>query len=415
MWTFQEFVRVKHERIFFMADDSLFWYPRIFDFEASKGFMTSFNMGWLTRFRETIFSNESTQWELSDLLEALLSRKCSDPRDKIIALYGILKPLLQPSKRTSSQHQENLEKASFRFPKLKYSHSVARTYKSVTSWALTSRCDAKILYLACYSSSEAAVRDQLAAHITPDLPSWAADLQLLSHLQRPVISHPFRDPGPGQQIYSACSSAPLTFLRSSADMICLKGVHCATIDYIGSEAQPLVEDDPTASKSNRHRHICNTISTWMAECQEFYQLHPDFEQSIVKFARGTTHFALNEVLQETEAELSEYYESITTIVKRNEDVSADCEPGVLEAYRLFSANMANRTLLISERGPLGTGFGHFQLGDHIFAVAGLDNLLILREAGDDHHVLVGHAFMEGLMQGEAGPEHERYLQDIKIV
>jgi hypothetical protein len=153
----------------------------------------------------------------------------------------------------------------------------------------------------------------------------------------------------------------------------------------------------------------------MAECQEFYQLHPDFEQSIVKFARGTTHFALNEVLQETEAELSEYYESITTIVKRNEDVSADCEPGVLEAYRLFSANMANRTLLISERGPLGTGFGHFQLGDHIFAVAGLDNLLILREAGDDHHVLVGHAFMEGLMQGEAWPEHERYLQDIKIV
>jgi hypothetical protein len=99
----------------------------------------------------------------------------------------------------------------------------------------------------------------------------------------------------------------------------------------------------------------------MAECQEFYQLHPDFEQSIVKFARGTTHFALNEVLQETEAELSEYYESITTIVKRNEDVSADCEPDVLEAYRLFRANMANRTLLISELGPLGTGFGHFSL------------------------------------------------------
>jgi hypothetical protein len=77
--------------------------------------------------------------------------------------------------------------------------------------------------------------------------------------------------------------------------------------------------------------------------------------------------------------------------------------------------MANRTLLISECGPLGTDFGHFQLGDHIFAVAGLYNLLILREAGDDHYVLVGHAFMDGLMQGESWPEHERCLQDVKIV
>jgi hypothetical protein len=103
----------------------------------------------------------------------------------------------QPSKRKSCRQAATLKKATFRFPSLTYSHSVAHTYKSVIAWAFSSRCDAKILYLACYSSSEAAERDQLAAHITLDLPSWAPDLQLLSHLQLPVISHPFQDPGSG--------------------------------------------------------------------------------------------------------------------------------------------------------------------------------------------------------------------------
>ncbi|KAH7076580.1 hypothetical protein BKA63DRAFT_285676 [Paraphoma chrysanthemicola] len=114
-----------------------------------------------------------------------------------------------------------------------------------------------------------------------------------------------------------------------------------------------------------------------------------------------------------EDESTEYCKSIAIVAERAPFTLDDCDSHLVKIFHRFSARIANRTLLISKRGPLGTGVGQFQLGDQVFAVAGLDNLLILRGVGD-YYVLVGHAYMDGLMKGEAWPENERDLQDIEI-
>ncbi|KAH7076579.1 hypothetical protein BKA63DRAFT_564965 [Paraphoma chrysanthemicola] len=190
MWTFQEVVRVKHGRIFFMSVDSFFWLPHILRFEIFRGLATSYHIGWLILFTMTVSGNLSTQWELSDLLETLQNRQCSDPKDKILALYGLLELLLQPSKGDPVQGSKVSEKPHFRIPSFKYTQPTASVYKSAISWALSVRRDAKILCLACYSSSEAAERVRLSAHITSGLPSWVPDLQFLSHLGRPAMRNP---------------------------------------------------------------------------------------------------------------------------------------------------------------------------------------------------------------------------------
>ncbi|KAH7086766.1 heterokaryon incompatibility protein-domain-containing protein [Paraphoma chrysanthemicola] len=414
MWTFQEFVRVKHDSIFFMSVDSLFWFPHIVRFEVFRGLTTSYHIGWLILFKLAVFGRSSTQWELSDLLETLLSRQCSDPRDKIFALYGLLKPLLQPSSGNPAQSSGGSEKLPFRLPSFKYSLPVATVYISAIAWALSVRQDAKILYLACYSSSEAAKRTRLSAHVTAGLPSWVPDLHFLSHIERPsAIRDPISVNEVGAEFYSASRSAALIYDRASENSICLKGVFCATIDYIGSEAQPRLGNDCNLESSVIP--FCNSISAWLAECRDFYQLHPEVEGSVEKIARGTLTVACK-IPGESPRD-DELYERLemTAMLAENplyiSEIFQSTE--LVKLYHHSSARIANRTLLISRWGPLGTGVGQFQLGDQVFAIAGLDDLLILRKLGD-YYILVGHAYMDGLMKGEAWPENEGDLQDIEI-
>ena len=402
-----------------MAEDCLFWFPRILTFEYTKTLMTSCHIVWLLHFKRAMLPEDWTQLELSDLLDVLRNRKCSDPRDKIIALLGILDVLLRLSKSVSSRYTGSPQKEYYRLPNLDYSQSVAHVYKRVVSWTLSSRQDAKILYLACFSSSEVAERSRLATHITPDLPSWVPDLQYLSHLQRPYITHPRALSSSEKQLYSACSSAPFCLSLPWDDTICLKGILCATVDYIGSEALPLADYDYNAGKAARH--LYDVVNTWVAECKQFCQLNPYFE-SLVKLARGLTQIVLNGAVDKFEAVVSKYFALLVRMAEveqnRKKDSKGnaldDGDPAVLEIDHQFGIEIGNRTLLISEQGPLGTGFGHFQLGDHIFAAAGFEKLLILRPSGDCY-ILVGHAYMEGFMQGESWPKDERDLQDIKII
>jgi hypothetical protein len=239
-----------------------------------------------------------------------------------------------------------------------------------------------------------------------------ADLQFLSHLERPTFREPFNVPDTGGHSISASCSTAFIYDRLSDNSICLKGAFCATIDYIGSEAQPRLGHDRNPESSILL--FCNIINAWLAECRDFYQLHPDVEGSVEKVARGALTVGYKVPgMSLREDELCGYLKKAAIVAENPPYIWEVYKPNLVRFYHRFGARIANRTLLISKRGPLGTGVGQFQLGDQVFAIAGLDNLLVLRKLGD-YYVLVGHAYMDGLMNGEAWPKDEADLQDVEI-
>lgn len=62
-------------------------------------------------------------------------------------------------------------------------------------------------------------------------------------------------------------------------------------------------------------------------------------------------------------------------------------------------SLYHQAILISEHGLIRTGLGDFQIGDKIAVAAGFDQLLIIRAFGS-HYQLIGHANIDGLMDGE---------------
>lgn len=404
MWTFQEFVRVGHYRVFFLADDSLIWHPRLFDFEASRGFETSFDICWLVDFKLTTFGRSSPRWRLSTLLESTLDRQCSDPRDKYNALFSVFKGILR----------KNSSNKLFDYPVPDYEQPVAELYKDITLWSLSRRRDVGMLYLAAINTFEASRKPELQRFVIPGLPSWVPDLQFLSQLGRPSVLNPFY-PAKGSK-YSSCSKSEFSFnydpLRGS---LTLKGVVWGHVDYVGTEIAPATKDVFNLQYMDSYFEAVTYILTlWLSNARVYAEHNPNFNFDLKTFGRGTHSDSWEEYSKLDVSDWEEYLSLVEVIHKRGGATSEDVEPDEAEAFCYAFTKMANKTLLISKYGPIGAGLGQFEVGDKVVVAAGFDELLVVRPSGG-YYIFVGYAFMEGLMHGEAWPDDESQLQDIVII
>lgn len=408
MWTFQEFVILYHDALYFLVDDALLSYMRFSTFEVQHVLPSSTVIIGLQTLKQALLgqlrlpeNRSNNEWTLSSLLKHLIGRRCGDPRDQIFAILAALSAL-GPERKTAD---------SFPFRPPDYSLPVSQVYEKATLWALSEQKDVRILYLAAISTSEASRRHDLRNHCTSDLPSWVPDLQYLSYLDRPDHPGTMRPKKPWPK-------SKLTFeYVPSSRAIRLKGLICDTLQFIGTEFIPCGTDFVLLTLE-----VYFILGTWWSEMRAFAQQASGFSCTAERFlsiAKGSIHedpprnTPPKQCFQAFAEQYTHLAENVYNGGNFNTEVTIPDELKEFENEVRGLTSLYHQTLLISEHGLIGTGLGDFQVGDKIAIAAGFDQLLILRAFGS-HYQLIGHANMDGLMDGEAWPEDESKLMGIEI-
>jgi hypothetical protein len=101
-------------------------------------------------------------------------------------------------------------------------------------------------------------------------------------------------------------------------------------------------------------------------------------------------------------------EAVATALQANKDL-------YLYLIERCHAIAGKRLFFTTEERRLGTGPSDTQLGDVVVLLAGFSTPIVLRESGPQTYEVVGVAYVEGIMQGEAWTENEQSLRELTLI
>jgi hypothetical protein len=326
------------------------------------------------------------------LLELLLShksKKSTDPKDKVYALVGI----------SSSRHTFGL---------IDYSRSLRDIYTHTARHIITT---SKKLDVICVKQHDIN---------SEDFPSWAPDWTRPGrwgpHSGGPIIGLHHREP---QFTASGTTLADVQFLKDGY-VLRTKGIHIDTIATLGmpfkkrgppSDVAPLLEvfhdwwnlfvSTTNSGSLSAQKSFAKAIScgNWEFQDEEIYSSKLE---NI--FALSDEVLSNSDILRLDPPSRSSTNLSNSTASLLDDEETTD-EPEKAQFSTILSAGltMNRRRMFISKEKTVGLAPWDAEQGDIICVLLGCRFPVVLRPRGpsDNYYVLVGEAYIEGFMDGEA--------------
>ncbi|KAH7112551.1 heterokaryon incompatibility protein-domain-containing protein [Dendryphion nanum] len=326
---------------------------------------------------------------LSQLFEISHSRQCTDLRDKVFALYSVA------------------QKINGTLPKPDYTRSVVDIYTDAALWALEQVGTLALLHNITQQAD--------IERIQHGLPSWVLEL-----------SNP-------TTVGLSVSQIKVTAFKASKDsrsyfdiednrrVLRIRGKELGCISCLGEELPPFkwYGVDKRASVISAFGNwlsIWNTdltrwneivlaaISFWLFKSPSEWTVDTSsqFFKVIVSLLTNLPHSA--NVLHSTK------FSAIESLVKIEE-----IDGGIYLLIDLWLILEGWRGLR-TETGDIGFGTATMKENDRIILISGLGWPLVLRPMNDGYWMLIGHAYVHGIMNGEAWPDEAKgeELEDFLI-
>ncbi|KAH6714542.1 heterokaryon incompatibility protein-domain-containing protein [Leptodontidium sp. MPI-SDFR-AT-0119] len=333
---------------------------------------------------------------ISGLLLDTRLKNCSDLKDKVFALYGMV----------HSRYPD--------FPPPNYDKSICEIYTEAISWCIGSERflneSGQILYLAPRS---------IYGRRLPELPSWVPDLS-----QVPTYGN--RHFEQGNRYYRSLSgnpheafldleckasgpSVPRHSFFSNPKLLGLSGV---LIDHIIGVGCPF---PPQNSLVRNSQNVGLTLVQWglvLVSCgiDQWRKILNDFLSSSYE-SINSIHY-LDGLKRETTYPAAGILHVAHSINPRLvEHLNRDCYGGRRGEPKVCHY-LPEHGLLVTNEKRVGLGMGDIRKGDRVALISGFPIPLILRSLRNGNWNLVGYAYIEGIMHGEAWPRDTSELTKI---
>lgn len=390
----------------------------LFRLDSLRVALNSKGMNWMrqlssayNQMRSFAVGGSNKKNPISHLLWETRHRGCTDPRDKVFALYWCIRPL---------RDQGHMAEP----PAPNYALSTQSVYLATTRWALESLGDTGMLCLAAFSSTSPA---DIA------LPSWVPDFRKLAKFPRRAKTSALLN----LESQSASRRSPKSFIRIMPDGHTLQasGVVIDKLEYISAElpaatdlyymghgADP--EDElgqwglnlhsllfeffsgglwPLRKDPRAKERFCRSILLNSEPDDQKWKSVPTHRWYVGLELRAKVHWGL----QGKHADLVQsrlFADILNESLPGSSGGSSgeedeDCFENVM---KIFGA-LENHRLFTTKSGLIGVAVGAIEAGDALVLFGGVDHPLILRPHGDKFH-LRGIAFVHGLMRDEGWPE-----------
>lgn len=324
----------------------------------AKSLVQHFNISWSHRQLLRNLCKGPRGLSLDKLVENTKYSLCSDPRDRIFALFSLL-----------SAYDRRLTREP------DYSTPAPLIYESFTRHYIQGRNHLKLL-------SAVESRDEYS-----ELPSWVPDWS------SPRLTTPFT-----RTKYSGLSPASANFRADK----CLE-VHGVTVGTI-KMTEPFRRSDPDSRIITSD--ICSELYRICLILDGFNLINGD-DRNLDRLCRI---LCPNTVLDVTPSSISEIKTCLKTALKYlSEDINA--VPYMKKFLNAVLVNCYKRSLFRCENGMIGLGPRFASEGDKVVVLLGCDTAMILRPSKSTHQYrLIGEAVYDGAMDGSVflGPLPEGY-------
>jgi hypothetical protein len=345
-----------------------------------------------------------------DTFSEVRRKECSDPKDKVFGLAGIIRTLY----------------GSFLAPD--YSRSIVDIYTDAAEWIMVKMGHLKMLYYA-FSPPEMLTKSQLGLD-KHRLPSWVPDFTIPLPRKKTgmTFSHRF-------SFNTTRGSAAKCEVMTGRRHLRVYGKLLGSIRHVGHVMiefhQRIFRENHTVSFL---KPAFDVMVSWFALLGSDVEIIRNVFVDVVAAWSVSTldpedaRCWIEEMVESVQHRMDYIYPSRSAELsnQRGLDPSGLGLPLFLtqvddeERIRVHTSFMHFCHLLegwrcfVTGDGAIGFGDGGIHADDRIALISGVDFALVLRNAGGGHWRLVGRAYVQGLMNGEGWPSREEDLEEIVL-
>ncbi|KAI2606580.1 heterokaryon incompatibility protein-domain-containing protein [Hypoxylon sp. NC1633] len=357
---------------------------------------------------QKVDDTSEASWLVESIVQALIKRKASQPRDKSYSLYGILKSI------------------QLQLPEVDHNKSRGRVFFELFSVLLQWQPSFVILLLEAGASSNSTTQE------IGDVPSWVPDFHMLPG--RTSMSEEYFSAG-SRQLNATSMLEPHVTIAGNGTTLLVRGHLKTHITYCTSQFQEIhrealmLEDDATLDALDEPIH---EFASWIYIVRrEIQPTHP--RESIAKAIFTTLDRAPPSEDNHVPDEFDELYRMVgrMDMVPHSHDAREAasriarnlCQrESVLETFVDIIRNLAcqGRRLFVTADGSLGSGCKDVIVGDRLALVGGVPAPLALRSSSDDDadlyaasYRVICSTFVHGWMDGSAQQQSD--MKDISLV
>ena len=308
--------------------------------------------------RQVQNGEQSTMFQLFEMMITIAIRETSDPRDRVYALLGLAKDSEQLRIRPD------------------YSLSCAQVYMR-TAEALIRKHGLIILSYCSFKRSRK-LRSE-------GLPSWAPDLS-------GSVSDPLRG-NATTSIYRASGSSEATLSFQSHGSLRLLKVHSIVVGKVAKKSHE--RPSPEASFDFSKAKI---LRKWLQKLP-WYSPGEEVDDAIW---RAPIANRINKRGQETSREAqSQDKAGFEALMARDTSLLTSTNDVVNDYVYSAWVRTVGRCLFTSSSGHIGLGSSEILPDDYIVILLGADIPFVVRNAGNDRCKIIGEVYLHAKMQGEA--------------
>jgi hypothetical protein len=326
--------------------------------------------------------------KLVDILNRTRTRQATREVDRVFALYGVLQKLRIPLQKPD------------------YGKSVGQVY-----------CEFTRTIISWYKSLD--ILTEASTQGLPDTPSWVPDWSTRYH-------RIFR----GGSFVAKISSPRYSF-SDCGQVLDTSGTLVDTVVYctkmLEEPGDELFKSDKASIDTaflTKYLHNIKVLMEWKSYAlQMSNQSNEVFLETLFETMHSET-YSNRSVKCQLRQTFNKWYALLTTDYS---ECSTICSPDIACALALSINKSVNRyhhercraiagkrVFFVTSCGHIGASAPSIRILDKVAVLSGLRTPLILREVGNNHEVL-GEAYVHAIMEGEAWPEDEAMLQQIKLI
>jgi hypothetical protein len=357
-------------------------------------------------------SQDKRVWEsrlradLAGALNRIRARQATNPLDKVFALHAVFEELgiaLKPPD---------------------YTKSISEVYHDFITQLVTWQGSLEVLFATSSPGVQGVPswvpdwrkhHDQIIGAVTGQIRAAGnsvPDFVLLDDMKRPAISA------------GMDASAP-RYIQTKGKII--DRIASCTLRFQEQDKADLIEDSNVGKEASLLLlHNLRAMRQWLSNSQEALrqakQSDSKFFDALFKLMHCEIDFTF--FMSPNEAELRRNFRASIELFNSMPGEGADASSAqewtknllansTLLEYLLgrYTAIAGNRIFFMTEGGRLGTGPISMKTSNVVALFAGFKGVMILRERNTDYEV-VGAAYVEGVMEGQAWPERKEHLQQL---
>jgi hypothetical protein len=410
MWTMQEVMMPRNrENIYMIIGEELFSYRYFLyaatEYEDRPKSSLAQDAAMLDIYRDLLYKKSRVEqlkeYPKHDIFSELRRKKCSNPKDKVFALYGILQ-LMDPD-----------------FPKPDYSRSVIDIYTEAAEWTMVKMKHLKMLYYS-FSLPCELPKSQLGLD-KYRLPSWVPDFTIpptgpesgmnafIGKSHNATLNSPARcELLPGAKLLVVHGKLLGHVKHVGNSMLDSTGIFLGDKAYIAEAFRIMVEwfyflhFDPSTIEEVFHTLMArwsksHVERTALKACVSAFIQSGAYRR---KFLYPDKEFETNEIDPE--------HEAVPLFLTKSNEGREDVRQAwlhicrVLDGWRCFT----------TKSDEIGFGVGDLKEDDRVALISGLELPLVLRPTSDGNWKLIGYSYVHGIMDGELWPSDEAELETI---